>query len=134
MVLERPGLALGDLREPDAHGSALIERPAGVVRSLQLSAEPDPDAKLLRELPVQRGLGGLARLYLAAGKFPHAGELWGCCPPGGEEPAGTRQRIEDGAAHHLDKFSHGPSLWGSMGQNGKSGNAGRAFAVENSVQ
>ena len=132
MVLERPGLAHGDFREPDAHGSALIERPAGAVRSPQLSAEPDTDAKLLPELPVQSGFGSLARLYLAAGKFPHAGELRGCCPPGDEEPAGIRQRIEDGAAHHLDKFSHGPSLWGTMGQNGRSGNTGRAFAVEKS--
>ena len=120
MVLQGVRITVEQFREPHAHRSALIERPAVGGPAFQFGAKPHANAKLFEQLSVQGVLGRLARLDLAAGELPHSGEVRGRRPPRHKQPVGFGQGVQYCAAYNTNESSHAPKSRGgaSIGENG----------------
>ncbi len=102
--LEPPDLVVGnagsrfaslDPAAHDAQDRPVVERPVAVERARDRRDDLDVDAELLAQLAHERRRGILARLHLAAGELPAAGERRRPRPAGGEQPAARLDRPGD---------------------------------------
>jgi hypothetical protein len=97
-------------REPNTHHGPFIEDPPIRTTRLQLRPEPNLNAELFCEFPVEGGLCSFAGFYFSSGKFPHPCKLRRCRAARGKKARRCFQGVDDRGSNNVYQCSHFPSL------------------------